>query len=450
MSVSREKAKAYLMAGLSVLPANKAQKRPCLPQWNEFQTRLPTTDEVQHWFVQAQEAICIVCGRISGNLEVIDFDNHGELFPKWKESIPADLLTKLVIEQTPSGGYHAAYRMESEPCGNIKLAQGERAGKLQTLIETRGQGGVVLCAPTEGYKLQQGDYNELPVLTKDEREILLNAAWKMNEKPEQGMPKPTRCPDEHFENHPGDDFNARGDVRAVLQKHGWMSLGIQPDGNEYWRRPGKTGGGNSATLKDGVFYVFSSNADPFESNRPYNAFTAYTLLEHNGDFGEAATELLKQGYGKAADDNCGVDLSALLGEQAKKDEPPSLQFLTARELLRQYRNMKEPLIDGLLRREEIMNIVAAPKTGKSWLVMQLTLALVTGGTWCGHECTASRVLLVDNELHRETLSCRLHRVASAMGISDDDEVLDRLTILSQRGAEKDIRLLKKTCRKTAT
>lgn len=162
MSVSREKAKAYLMAGLSVLPANKAQKRPCLPQWSEFQTRLPTEEEVRRWFVQAQEAICIVCGRISGNLEVIDFDNHGELFPKWKESIPADLLTKLVIEQTPSGGYHAAYRMESEPCGNIKLAQGERAGKLQTLIETCGQGGVVLCAPTEGYKLQQGDYNELP------------------------------------------------------------------------------------------------------------------------------------------------------------------------------------------------------------------------------------------------------------------------------------------------
>ena len=312
-----------------------------------------------------------------------------------------------------------------------------------TLVETRGEGGLILCAPGDGYSLVQGDYTALPVLTKEEREILLNAAWKMNEKPEQKMPKPTGCPDEHFENRPGDDFNARGDVRAVLQKHGWTSLGVQPDGNEYWRRPGKTGGGNSATLKDGVFYVFSSNADPFESNRPYNIFTAYTLLEHNGDFGEAATELLKQGYGKAADDNCGVDLSALLGEQAKKEEPPSLQFLTARELLREYRNMKEPLIDGLLRREEIMNIVAAPKTGKSWLVMQLTLALVTGGTWCGHECTASRVLLVDNELHRETLSCRLHRVASAMGISDDDEVLDRLTILSQRGAEKDIRLLKK-------
>ena len=442
MSVSREKAKAYLMAGLSVLPANKAQKRPCLPQWNEFQTRLPTEEEVRRWFAEPREAQCLVCGKVSGNLEVIDFDNHGELYSKWKDAIPVDLLARLVIEQTQSGGYHVAYRCQDEVCGNIRLAQGERDGKKTTLVETRGEGGLILCAPGDGYTLVQGDYAHLPVLTKEERETLLNAAWKMNEKPEPGMPKPTGCPAEHFENRPGDDFNARGDVRAVLQKHGWTSLGIQPDGNEYWRRPGKTEG-NSATLKDGVFYVFSSNADPFESNRPYNAFTAYTLLEHNGDFGEAATELLKQGYGKAADDNCGVDLSALRGEQAKKEEPPSLQFLTARELLRQYRNMKEPLIDGLLRREEIMNIVAAPKTEKSWLVMQLTLALVTGGTWCGHECTASRVLLVDNELHRETLSCRLHRVASAMGISDDDEVLDRLTILSQRGAEKDIRLLKK-------
>lgn len=440
--IESETAMRYLRNGLAVLPASKAQKRPCLPQWSEFQTRLPTEEEVRRWFAEPREAQCLVCGKVSGNLEVIDFDNHGELYFKWKDAIPDDLLARLVIEQTQSGGYHVAYRCQDEVCGNIRLAQGERNGKMMTLVETRGEGGLILCAPGDGYSLVQGDYTALPVLTKEERETLLNAAWKMNEKPEQKMPKPTGCPDEHFENRPGDDYNARGDIRAVLQKHGWTSLGVQPDGNEYWRRPGKKEG-NSATLKDGVFYVFSSNADPFESNRPYNAFTAYTLLEHNGDFGEAATELLKQGYGKAADDNCGVDLSALLGEQAKKEEPPSLQFLTARELLRQYRNMKEPLIDGLLRREEIMNIVAAPKTGKSWLVMQLTLALVTGGTWCGHECTASRVLLVDNELHRETLSCRLHRVASAMGISDDDEVLDRLTILSQRGAEKDIRLLKK-------
>lgn len=231
--IEADTAMRYLRSGLAVLPANKAQKRPGLPHWAEFQTRLLTADEVQHWFVQAQEAICIVCGRISGNLEIIDFDNHGELFPKWKESIPADLLTKLVIEQTPSGGYHAAYRMESEPCGNIKLAQGKRAGKLQTLIEMRGQGGVVLCVPTEGYKLQQGDYNELPVLTKDEREILLKGAYALDEcnhdNPSETVSDSSVADTiggRTFANRHGDDFNLRGDIRSILLKHGWTFLGV--------------------------------------------------------------------------------------------------------------------------------------------------------------------------------------------------------------------------------
>ena len=63
-----------------------------------------------------------------------------------------------------------------EVCGNIKLAQGEREGKLTTLIETRGNGGLILCAPGDGYELIQGDYTQLSVLTLGEREILLNAA----------------------------------------------------------------------------------------------------------------------------------------------------------------------------------------------------------------------------------------------------------------------------------
>ena len=95
----------YLSAGLSALPADRTKKCP-LGKWKEWQTRMPTQDEERAWFANKPDAICIVCGKVSGNLEVLDFDNHGELFPKWKESILADLLAKLVIEQTPSGGYH--------------------------------------------------------------------------------------------------------------------------------------------------------------------------------------------------------------------------------------------------------------------------------------------------------------------------------------------------------
>ena len=73
--IEAKKAIDYLRAGLSALPANRAQKRPCLPRWSEFQTRLPTEPEVGHWFANKCDAICIVCGEVSGNLEVIDFDN---------------------------------------------------------------------------------------------------------------------------------------------------------------------------------------------------------------------------------------------------------------------------------------------------------------------------------------------------------------------------------------
>ena len=180
--INIEIARNYLQAGLAVLPADKVRKCPVLSGWKRYQEQLPTEHEVHAWFSNHHNALCIVCGKVSGNLEIIDFDNQGELFPAWSAKIPAELFSKLVIEKTPSGGYHVAYRCDDEVCGNIKLAQGEREGKLTTLIETRANGGLILCAPGDGYELIQGDYTHLAVLTVAERETLLQAAWSFDEK----------------------------------------------------------------------------------------------------------------------------------------------------------------------------------------------------------------------------------------------------------------------------
>ncbi len=214
---------------------------------------------------------------------MLDFDLGGEAFQAWYESVEANdpsLLGRLVIEQSPSGGWHVVYRCQAPVCGNLKLAQRRQlvagpdevtiGGKgfrprqdtdgawhvLLTLIETRGEGGLFLCAPTPGYELFQGDFAELPVLTESEREVLLEAAWALNEYVPQPveLALPTGAPPE---GRPGDDFNERGDITAVLAKHGWTIA--KAGDNQYWRRPGKTIGW-SATLKDRVFYVFSSSA----------------------------------------------------------------------------------------------------------------------------------------------------------------------------------------------
>ena len=339
-------AAAYLGAGLSVLPARRSgdEKRVALRSWKPYQGRLPTPDEVQAWFSNSHQALCLVCGGVSANLEMLDFDLGAEAFEPWcrlvREAAPG-LLERLVIETTPSGGRHVAYRAAAAVCGNLKLAQRKLPGAsgdpvvicgkthvprrdsggawhvLLTLVETRGEGGIFLCAPSDGYQLVQGDFTNLPVLSTDERETLLSAAWALNEV----VPAPEPVPrGTDAGTRPGDDYSARGDVRAVLQKHGWTLA--KPGENEYWRRPGKTAG-TSATLKDRVFYVFSSNAAPFEPQKAYAPFTVYALLEHGGVFAKAAAALRAEGYGADTPAHDGVDVSAIVAAASDTgDSPP--------------------------------------------------------------------------------------------------------------------------------
>ena len=120
-----EAALRYRRAGLCVLPARADQKRPTLGVWKTYQARLPTEVEVSCWFTDAK-AVCLICGSVSGNLEMLDFDVGGEAFEAWYEAVAGeapDLLGRLVIEQSPSGGWHVVYRCQEPICGNLKLAQ---------------------------------------------------------------------------------------------------------------------------------------------------------------------------------------------------------------------------------------------------------------------------------------------------------------------------------------
>ncbi|MCO6455491.1 MAG: DUF3987 domain-containing protein [Pirellulaceae bacterium] len=323
-------ATAYLRAGLCVLPAILAEKRPALAGWKQYQRHLPTERQVSSWFA-GDQPVCVLAGAVSANLEMIDFDHEGELFDRWCELVATEapaLVERLVIERSQSGGRHAIYRCETAVPGNRKLAQrtieaasdepvvisgkrlvprrvGDRFEVTITLIETRGEGGLFLCAPTPGYTLEHGSFDNLPILTESERAILIEAACALNE----AVPAAQRHRGGSAAiGRPGDDFNERGDVREVLRRQGWEL--VRGGANEYWRRPGKEQGW-SATLKDGVLYVFSSNAAPFEPDRAYAPFTVFALLEHGGDFAAAAAALRAQGYG-GEDDDCDVDLSRIV------------------------------------------------------------------------------------------------------------------------------------------
>ena len=451
-------AMAYLAAGLSCLPATKSRKHPAIGSWKNWQTRLPTEVEVRAWFANQHDAICVVSGAVSGNLECLDFDNGGELFGAWMEKIDTSLLAQLVIEQTPSGGYHVCYRCEDPVEGNLKIARGIRDGKQNTLIETRGEGGLFLCAPTDGYALQQGDFVNIPTISKDAREALLDAARSLDELPAASCPTATAgatsgdfcavsCDsrdNDRWERFPGDDYNERGDFRSLLKYYGWQFVRSRLDGNEDWTRPGKDPRlGISATFKDGCFYVFSTDAAPFEPQIKYSPFAIYATLRHNGDFTAAAGDLAKQGYGKARYMANEVTFN-LNGEKVTIAMPENAALRKKRRTLEEldveFPELHRPLIHGLLREGETMNVIAAPKTGKSWLVMNLALAVAMGRDWMGYPCEQGKVLIIDNELHPATTGYRFRTMLAKLGIPRS-EVNPFIHIENQRGMLETIQSL---------
>jgi hypothetical protein len=122
--------------------------------------------------------------------------------------------------------------------------------------------------------------------------------------------------------------------------------------------------------------------------------------------------------------------------QPSATTPPAIQ--SVRSLMKLYPALRPPVVHGLLRRGETMNIIAPPKTGKSWLVTDLGIALATGRTWLGQfDTERGDVLILDNELHGETSAARIPKVAAARGVIVD-QFADHLYVENLRGKLRDV------------
>lgn len=100
-------------------------------------------------------------------------------------------------------------------------------------------------------------------------------------------------------------------------------------------------------------------------------------------------------------------------------------------LLQEYPELRPEVIHGLLRQGETANFIASPKVGKSFLSMGLAWSIATGRDWLGFTVETGKVLIIDNELHGETLSHRMEVVADALQIPQADR--DRLSGAVLRG-----------------
>lgn len=284
-------------AGLNVLPAIKAEKRP-VGSWQTFRTQRRAVDGA----FDRCDAIAVVCGTISGNVEVIDFDAGAVDFDDWSQRVAeldadaAQALFSCVLETTQSGGKHLAYRCETPVDGNLKLTTRNVDGAAKTTIETRGEGGIVIVAPTAGYSVIRGDWAALPVVSSATRQTFLDAARSLSNAPKEPPKTPNVAPRAIADNGDSiaDWMRAQGIIPRLLTANGWRYVETRGD-NEHWRRPGKNDGvSGTLNLEKLCFYVFSSNAAPLEPNRAYSALQLAATFEFGGDEKAAARHYLDE------------------------------------------------------------------------------------------------------------------------------------------------------------
>jgi hypothetical protein len=296
----------YLKLGINVIAVNE-HKRAIFP-WKEYQARMITREEFDKQMSDPKaRGVAVICGAVSGGLEVIDIDTKYATYDLWeaiKAKIPSELMEMLYVVRTRSGGVHIYYKCEVIE-GNQKLANRELSTlekkasphlKTLTIIETRGEGGYVVAPPTQGYQVEQGD--EPKRIEIEDRERLLSIMRSFNEVLEEVVIEAGQRPSpKEYGKSPFDDYNSRGDIVELMTRNDW-SLVKNGGDRIFFLRPGGTSEHSGSWNKTlGLFSVFSTNT-PFIVQKGYKLAAVFAVLECGGDFSMAAKKLVEMGYGE--------------------------------------------------------------------------------------------------------------------------------------------------------
>jgi hypothetical protein len=276
-------------AGLSVIPV-RSNKRPGRSSWAEFIDTQPNELSVRGW-ANSTDGFAILCGGPT-RLQVLDFEGRfTEHIPELKVRLGslASVFESWVdgyMVTTPGGGFHVAVHVEGSDtqAGNTKLAMDASA---MTLVETRGHGGYVVAAPSNGtthpsggsWVQSRGSFAEIAWATVEEWQGVcsaistFDAVAAASETPPEVPHSPVLAGGvslsriEHTSSWLDD---VRMPPMAMfLENNGWTYSHSDAD-HSYWARPGKDAReGHSATINaSDRLFVFSTNAHPVPSSQP--------------------------------------------------------------------------------------------------------------------------------------------------------------------------------------
>jgi hypothetical protein len=370
-----DEALAAHAAGLAVLPPRQdGTKRPD-GQWKAAQHTRPTEAEIRAWYANGRTGLGIVCGAVSGNLEMLELDHPlagADRNGTWRALLEAaraagcyELLERIALgyaETTPSGGMHVLYRCEGPVDGNTKLAQRDAlddelvgaevdaraAGHRITrvIFETRGEGGYVVCAPSHGtvhptggaWRVVAGSFADIVTITAAERAQLLAVARTFDQTPPAPAPLPARPAGSSRDTSTGswmDDtvaaFNDATTWPQILEPHGWTHAGHQ-GGVDLWTRPGKeTRDGHSATVNangtdrlilwSSTVSIAGVDVARGGGHAPsYDRFAVWAGYHHGGDRRAAAEACRRSGIGPAWTERDSSSQDALIRQVAEQKD----------------------------------------------------------------------------------------------------------------------------------
>jgi len=141
---------AYCERGWSVLPTKRADKKPALRGWSEFQRRRATEGELRGWFGDGEANVSVITGEVSGGLCVRDFDAE-DSYARWADANPLSAKTLPTVATGRPGGHHVYFGANREVREAISLEAGKTGHGKITLGDGElsiGSGSYVQAPPS--------------------------------------------------------------------------------------------------------------------------------------------------------------------------------------------------------------------------------------------------------------------------------------------------------------
>lgn len=296
---------AYTKAGISIIPIlpneadrpNGAADTPF--DCSEYVSRrIATPDELREWFAgDTPFGLAAVHGLISGGLECLDL-TYAAVVKLFRQLVTLQrgegLLERLpAAEATVQGRTRLYYRCPNSASGDRRLAQFELPSEpgittLQLLALVHGEGSWTVLpgspapceAPSSTYEWFGGDLTKVPMLTADQRQLLLESASCLNAWVDPNAILAPAIPD---------GFDSRVAWDQILLPLGWRKV---KDFGEVtlWHTPERTKSGYCALsgigLNHDLLYLLGSE-------EAYTKFAAFASFYFDGDVERAKSARLR-------------------------------------------------------------------------------------------------------------------------------------------------------------